>query len=177
MGVTSRFTADDYAGAALALLPRGPAWSNDPTSVQGRTVGALAQSLTRNDAAASQLLVDAFPTTADALLAEWEATLGLSGEGTADQRRSRVVARLIGAGGQSRARYIALAGTLGFTIAITVHAPLRVGHFVAGMAVHGSIWINVWRVTILANLGGLSPATLKSELDAVRPAETTIILA
>lgn len=176
MGVTSRFSAEDYAGAARALMPRGPAWSDDPASVQGRTVGALAQALTRNDAAAVQLLVDAFPATAGAPIEDWEATLGLPGSGTTGQRRSQVVARLVGAGGQSRERYIALAATLGFQIAITVFAPLRAGHFVAGAAALDTAWINIWQVTILANPGGLPPATLKAELDAVRPAETTIIL-
>lgn len=177
MGVTPRFTADDYAAAARALLPRGPAWSDDPASVQGLTVGALAQALARNDAAASQLLVDAFPTSADALLEEWEATLGLTGDGTPDQRRARVIARLVGAGGQSRERFIALAATLGFTISIFLRPPLRAGHFVAGDAVYDTAWIYAWRIRILANPGGLPIATLKAELDAVRPAETILILA
>jgi len=175
--MTSRFSADDYAGAARALMPRGPAWSDDPSSVQGRTVGALAQALQRSDAAAAQLLVDAFPATANAALAEWEATLGLPGEGSPDQRRARIVARLVGAGGQSRARFIALAATLGFTIAIETFAPLRVGTLAAGAPAYDAAWTHAWRVRILANSGGLPPAILKAELDAVRPAETIIILA
>lgn len=176
MGVGPRFSPDDYAAAARSLMPRGPAWSDDPASVQGRTLAALAQALARNDAAASQLLVDAFPSTADALLIEWEATLGLTGDGAPDQRRAQVIARLVGAGGQSRARMIALAATLGFTVTIATYAPLRAGRFVAGAAAYGTAWIFAWSVTVTANSKALPIATLRAALEAARPAETTIIL-
>lgn len=177
MGLTSRYSAEDYAGAAIALMPRGPAWSDDRGSVQGRTLGSLAQALTRSDAAAVQLLADAFPATAGSLLREWEATLSLSGDGTLEQRRARVVARLVGAGGQSRDHFIALAATLGFEIVIETFAPLRVGTFSAGAPVRSAAWVHAWRVTVLDNPGGLDPAVLEAELDAVRPAETIIIFA
>lgn len=177
--MTARFPADEYARAARALMPRGAAWANDPQAVQGKTLAALALTLWRSDAAAMQLLVDAFPATTGALLDEWEASLGLTAPdgASADQRRARVVARLVGAGGQSRARFIAFAATLGFTIAIDNFAPLRAGRFRAGDAARSRPWIDAWRVRILANPGGLPPATLKAELDAIRPAETTILLA
>ena len=179
MGVGARFAADEYARAARALMPRAAAWANDPQSVQGRTLAALALSLWRSDAASMQLLVDAFPATTTALLVEWEASLGLvAADGaTAEQRRARVVARLVGAGGQSRARFIAFAATLGFTIAIDNFAPLRAGRFRAGDPARSRLWIDAWRVRVLANPGGLPVATLKAELDAIRPAETTILLA
>ena len=171
----SRFSADDYAAAARALMPRGPAWSTDAGSVQGRTVGALAQALTRSDAAAVEMLVAAFPATAAAFLPEWEATLGLAGEGTTDQRRAQIVARLVGAGGQSRARMVALAAALGFTITIATYAPLRAGHFAAGDAALSEAWAYVWRVTVIANGGGLPLAKLQAALDDAKPAETVII--
>lgn len=176
--MTARFSADDYAGAARALAPRGPAWANDPASVQGKTLAALALTLWRSDAAAVQLLRDAAPGTTTALIDEWEASVGLAAPvgATIEQRRSRVLARLIGAGGQSRGRFIAFAAALGFTIAIDNFAPLRVGHFRAGDAVFGNAWGSAWRVRILASQGLMTTDQLKAELDAIRPAETIILI-
>lgn len=179
--MSARFSADDYAAAARALMPRGAVWSTDPASVQGRTVGALAQALERVDSAAVQLLADAFPSTTAALLPEWEASLGLPdpviGLATTDsQRRAQIVARLIGAGGQSRIRFITFAASLGFTITIGVYAPLRVGHFSAGAPVYGGAWASAWSIHITANAGTLSATQLKAEIDAIRPAETVTLL-
>lgn len=177
--MTARFSAADYGAAASAMMPRGAAWANDPGSVQGKTMAALALAFWRSDADAVQLLADAYPATTTALLAEWEASLGLApaAGSSALQRRAQIVARLVGAGGQSRARFIAFAATLGFSIQIDNFAPLRVGHFRAGDAARSRSWIDVWRVRVVANTGGLAVQTLKAELDAIRPAETTIILA
>jgi len=179
--MSARFGAYAYAAAARALMPRGPAWSDDPDSVQGRLLGALALALWRSDAAAVQLIADAFPATAGALIGEWETSVGLpdpdapAGGADAD-RRAQIVARLVGAGGQSRERFIAFAASLGFTIAIETYAPLRVGRFVAGSAARSDAWSHAWGVRITANAGTLTPAQLKAKLDALRPAETTILL-
>lgn len=176
--MTAQFTADDYASAARALAPRGPAWANDPASIQGKTLAALALTLWRSDAAAVQLLKDSAPGTTIALIDEWEASVGLAAPvgATIEQRRSRVLARLIGAGGQSRCRFIAFAAALGFTIAIDNFAPLRVGHFRVGDAVYGNAWGSAWRVRIIASQGLMTTDQLKAELDAIRPAETIILI-
>nr|WP_277923139.1 putative phage tail protein [Sphingomonas sp. CARO-RG-8B-R24-01] len=162
-------------------MPRGAVWADDPTSVQSTMIGALSKSLWRSDAAAVQLLQDAFPATTDALLGEWEATLGLPdpviGPGaTPDQRRAQVIAKLIGAGGQSRQRFVDFAATLGFTVTIRNYGPMRSGHVNVGDAVYGAIWADAWGVHIVTNTGGLPAATLKAELDAIKPAETTVLL-
>jgi uncharacterized protein YmfQ (DUF2313 family) len=162
-------------------MPRGPAWSDDPSSVQGRVLGALALSLYRSDEAASDLLVDAFPATTEQLLPEWEASLGLPDPivgpgGTDDQRRSQVVARLVGAVGQSRQRFIDFAAQLGFVIAIGNYATFRVDVSTVETPVYDSSWTDVWSVHVTSNPGGLDVAVLKAELDAIKPAETTIIL-
>lgn len=176
--MTARFSADDYASAARALAPRGPAWANDPASVQGKTLAALALTLWRSDAAAVQLLADAYPGSTTALIDEWEASVGLTAPAgaTIEQRRSRVLSRLIGTGGQSRSRFITFAAALGFTITIENFAPLRVGQFSAGAAVYGLAWASAWRVRITASQGLMTPTQLKAELDAIRPAETIILI-
>lgn len=179
--MTARFAAEDYGTAALALLPRGAVWSNDAASVQGRLLAALALSLWRSDAAAQQLLGDAFPGTTAALLAEWEATLGLPdpvvGPATTDdQRRDQVIARLVGAGGQSRARFIGFAAQLGFAITIGNFAPFRAGRSSAGSPVYSEAWSDVWSIHVAANSSGLDPAALKALLDEIRPATTTVIV-
>jgi uncharacterized protein YmfQ (DUF2313 family) len=115
------------------------------------------------------------------MLPEWEQTLGLpdpiTGPGsTIDQRRAEVVARLVGAGGQSRERFIEFAASLGFTITIGNYSPLRIGHFNAGDEARSAAWLDVWAVHVTANTGNLSNDDLKAELDAIRPAETTVIL-
>jgi uncharacterized protein YmfQ (DUF2313 family) len=179
--MTSRYSADDYTGAALSLLPRGPIWSADPNSVQGKVMGAIARCLQRCDEAACALLVDAFPATTEQLLPEWEASLGLPdpivGPGaTDDQRRGQILARLVGAGGQSRQRYIAFAALLGFEISIGNYATFRVGVSTVETPIYDSSWTNVWSVHVISNTGGLDVAVLKAELDAIKPAETTIII-
>ncbi|MDH4745814.1 YmfQ family protein [Sphingomonas sp. CBMAI 2297] len=176
--MSARFSQEDYAAAARALMPRGAVWPEDGTSVQGKLLRALALTWWRIDAAAVQLLEDTFPATTDALIEEWEATVGLhAADGASiEQRRAKVVARLVGAGGQSRERFISFAATLGFTITITNYAPLRVGHFNAGDAAYGQAWADAWGVHITTNTGGLPPAALIAELEAIKPAETTILL-
>lgn len=179
--MSARFAAADYANAMRALMPRGAVWPLSSDSVQGDTLAGLAPTMERIDAAAVALLVGAFPATADELLPEWEASLGLPdpviGAGpTDDQRRAQVVARLVGAGGQSRQRFIDFAATLGFTITITNYAPLRAGHFNAGDAAYGTAWADAWGIHVAANAGGLTADQLKAAIDEIRPAETTTIL-
>lgn len=179
--MSALFSAEDYAAAARALMPRGAVWPDDPQTVQGKLLAALALTWWRVDGEAIQLLADTFPATTFALLEEWEASVGLPdpaiGEASTDeQRRAQIVARLVGAGGQSRERFISFAATLGFTITITNYAPLRVGHFNAGDSAYSQIWADAWGVHITANTGGLSPDALKAELEAIKPAETTILL-
>lgn len=177
--MTARFSRDDYAAAARALLPTGAAWSADPSSVQGKVLAALALAFWRSDAEGVGLLADAFPASTSHLAPEWEASLGLidGASLTTEQRRKRIVARLVGAGGQSRERFIAFAASLGFAITITTHAPLRAGHFVAGDAAKGIAWASAWTVTTTGNTGGLTATALRTELAAIKPAETTLILA
>jgi uncharacterized protein YmfQ (DUF2313 family) len=179
--MSARFAAGDYAAAAAALLPRGRVWNGQPGSVQGTALLALAQSLEQSDADAAELLDESLPHHAVALLPEWEASLGLPdpciGPDASDaQRREQVKARFVGGGGQSRQRYIDFAAALGFQITITAYAPFRAGYSRAGDPLYSAAYAFVWGVTIVANTGGLPSDVLTCELEAVKPADTNIIL-
>lgn len=174
------FEAIDYAAAARALMPRGRVWPTDPDSVQQLFLLAIGKTFERSDASAMAILAGSLPgSTVSGFLPEWEATLGLpdpciGSSPTFAQRFAQVLARFVGAGGQSRAHYIAYAAALGFTITITTYSSAHPGP--TGLGISGTQWNFVWGVTVVANASGLSSGALKCELDAVRPAETTIIM-
>ena len=179
--MSSRFSASDYAAAFRALLPRGKAWPDDTSSVFMRTVAALAMVYQISDEAAIDLLADAFPVGTVNLLPEWEEALGLpdpcvGSSPTLQQRQAAVYARFIRGGGLNRQRYIDFAAALGFAITISTYAPFRAGHARAGQPVYGQAWAFAWAVTITADAHALGPAVLKCELDAIKPAGTTIII-
>lgn len=176
-----RYSADDYAGALRQLLPRGRVWNNDPASVQGELIAAVGAQFARVDATGSELLELARPGDNLDLLEEWEETLGLpdpcaGSSPTVDQRAAAVRARFMSGGGQSRDRYIAFAAALGFTITITNFQPFRVGRSTVGNPLASDAWTFVWGVTVTANTSGLADSVLICELNAIKPAETTIIL-
>ncbi len=179
--MTASRSQADYATAMRRLMPWGRVWSDDDASVQAKVYTALAGGFERSDAAAVDLLVDVFPGSTTDLLPEWEASLGLPDpcvgpEATVEQRRAQVVARLVAGGGLSAARYIAFAAELGFTIEIQTYAPFRVGINRVNQRLYSSAWAHAWGVRILANTSGLAPEVLLCELEAIRPAETTVFL-
>lgn len=179
--MTPRYSAAEYAEAARALMPRGRAWPEDPDSNQAKVLGAIAQTFERSDAVASELLATSRPGDHPQLLEEWEGSLGLPDpcagpDATLAQRRDQVRARFVAGGGQSRARYIAFAAELGFAIEIKNYAPFRAGHSRIGSPLSSDAWTFIWGVRVTANTGGLSTDVLLCELNAIRPAETTILI-
>lgn len=175
-----RYVADDYAVAALGLMPRGRIWPQEPGSVQESVRKAIGKTFERSDGAASMLLDSSLPGQLTPLLPEWEATLGLpdpcaGSSPTFAQRCNQVRGRFVNAGGQSRQHFIEFAAALGFAISITNYAPCRAGISTAGSPVCGDEVAFVWGVTIDAVTGDLPVAVLKCELEAVQPAEGTLI--
>lgn len=176
----SRYSTEDYAAAARALLPRGRVWSDEPDSVQMRVLAGLAGAFQRSDEAANRLLLNSLPGSNVDLLKEWEASLGLPDpcggpDQTVQQRQAQVLARFIGGGGQNRQRFIDFAATLGFTITILNYAPFRCGVSGAGDPVGGQEWNDIWGVTIVSNAYGIANDVLLCELNTIKPAETMII--
>ena len=189
------YTAADYRDAFLRCLPTGPIWPRDPDAVPSQVAGALFNCYAASGRAATALLVDAFPATADGLLPEWESTLGLPDpcagpEPTLQQRRAQVVARLTDNGGASIPYLIAFARMLGFAITITQFAPARAGLFRAGQPAMGNAWAFTWQVNAGATtstffragasaagepLQAFGNAVLQCELERLAPAHTVVL--
>ena len=188
------YTAADYLSALQALMPRGRVWPRDSDATQTKALSGLTPTCARQNIAANNLLVDAFPSSTFQLLPEWEETLGLpdpcaGSSPTVQGRRSQVVTRFTGIGGQSVAYMTAFALTLGYSITISQFVPARSGLLRAGQPLNGSAWAHAWRVTAPLNTtfafrAGLSTAgeplttigntVLECELRAIAPAHTTV---
>jgi uncharacterized protein YmfQ (DUF2313 family) len=162
--VPARNPASDYADVLRKLLPRGRVWTREDEGTQAAVLDALAITAEGLDSEALTLIAAAFPATADQLLPEWDETLGLPdacfGPFTSqDENRQQVVAKLIGAGGQSIAYFESLAASLGYTITIkefsvhTVISPVTA-------PIAGPVWGYTWQVVI-----GGPYATLWFEVD------------
>jgi len=89
--------ADAFARMLLQLLPPGR-WNRDPEGVIASAALASADELERLDARSHDLIRESIPSTTDELLEEWESLLDIAAEGTEDERRARVVARIVARG-------------------------------------------------------------------------------
>lgn len=188
------YSASDYLFALQALLPRGRVWSRDPGTVQTKVLTGLVQSYARTNVSANQLLVEALPSTTFQLLPEWEATMGLPDpcagvSPTIQGRRSQVVARFTGVGGQSVAYMVSFAKSLGYNITVKQYAPARVGQARVGQRLNGPAWAHAWSINSALNtvirsrigtaaagepLASWSNAVLECELKSIAPAHTSL---
>lgn len=188
------FTAEDFTGAMLALLPTGKVWPRGFDTIVRNTLAGLAPTYARQTARANHLLVDAFPATAEELLAEWESSVGLpdpcQGEApTVLARQAQVLARFAKSGGQSVPYFIALAAALGYEITITEFSASYFGMPFGGFF-GGDDWAYVWQVNAPLvsrqffefgqnNFGDpfsiWGNAVLECELQAVKPAHTILL--
>lgn len=188
------YSAADYLSALQALMPRGRVWPKDPASVQAKALACYAPTFVRSNQSANGLLVDAFPANADAMLPEWQSTLGLPDPCAGDsptlaQSQAQVVARLTNSGGQSIAFFVAYAKALGYEVTVTQFTPFRVGQQCAGDAVGVVDWAFTWQInapatTVTYFTAGQSAAgdplaswgneVLQCELTEIKPAHTIL---
>lgn len=132
-----------YVDAIWLLLPPGPAWSRDDP-VLACWVESAARRLAAIDAALHILLREADPSSAQAMLPDWEVSLGLP-VGVDDvtgralpvsERQQRVVQKLLDQRGQRLTRYYALAMALGYLPGVlersVTRKPARAGRVRAG---------------------------------------------
>lgn len=143
-------TVDQYKGQLQALLPQGAAWPREAGANLTALLVALADELARVDARCDILIEEADARTTAEMLADWERVAGLPGkcittQQTTQERRAALVARLTNIGGQSRAYFIALAASLGYTVTITEFRPFQAGSQ-AGDAITNGVWIFAWQV-------------------------------
>lgn len=175
-------TADDYANAFRALMPRGRVWQAEQGSTQLALVTALAQEWARLDAAASMLLAEALPGSNLDLVPEWESSLGLPDpcagpNATLAQRAAQVLSRFVAGGGQSQAFFISFAAALGFEITISTIATFRADVSTAETPLYEEEWLFAWAVTVVSNTSGLSNDVLLCELNQLKPAHTYVMIA
>lgn len=155
MAATPLHTAADYLAAAQSLLPQGRAWPRDPGATLTAVLSGITRMYERIDAEAIGIIRGAFPATAEAMLPEWEQTLGLPGlygvtPSTTAGRQAAVVAALTDTGGQSVGYFTALAAALGVPITVTEYSVHTVNASVA-TAIASDEWASVWRVTAPAS--------------------------
>lgn len=188
-------TGDQYAEHLDALLPQGLAWPRESDARMRELTRALAEELSRVDLRGDDLLGEVLPSTTVEMLTDWERAAGLpdpcvpSGQ-TLQERRNALLTRLSGTGGQSRAFFIALAESLGFTITITEFSPFRTGISCAGDPLCGEDWLFVWRInapesTIIEFRAGISAVgeplrkwgneLLECVFNRVKPAHTVLL--
>jgi uncharacterized protein YmfQ (DUF2313 family) len=137
-----RHSADNYAQAFAALLPRGVAWPRDPDTVLMLLVAALAQVWGYVDGRAADLLeIEGDPRTADTMLEDWERNSGLPdpcmGGTVTDltKRRALLSLRMLAPhrgnygdiNGQSRAWFKEIGTLLGYSITIEERKPVVCG--------------------------------------------------
>lgn len=167
------FEVSDYVRAIQQLLPMGPAWPRDDDATLTALLSGLAPSFNRTNAAAIQLLADAFPATVDDFLPEWAATLDYEriygSGGSLDAQRQEVVAVLTDSGGQSIAYLVAYAATLGYTITIEQQVPYDVTKPV-NAPLAGDSFAFAFQVNVAT---GSDVTRLRAMLDLYSPAHTT----
>lgn len=188
------FQAADFLAALQACMPRGRVWPKDADATQTQVLQGLAMPFKQHNDRANYLLIDAFPATAEELLPEWEATLGLPDpcagtQPTIAARQAQVLARFAGQGGQSVAYFIAYAARLGFTVTITQYTPFRMGQQSMGDQLGSPDWAFTWAVNSPPNtvipfrmgqsamgdaLASWGNAVLQCELTAIKPAHTVV---
>ncbi len=190
------FTAEDYKAALLALLPTGRVWPKDPDATQYAVLSGLAPTFERLDARAQTLLVDAFPASTLELLTEWEDSLGLpdpcEGEDQVlQQRRAQVVNRLVNAGGQSVAYFLAALARQGYPDAtIQEFSPFRADIGVADAPLYEESWAHAWQITVpdlrvfyfSADISAadepllsIANSVIVCAIEAAKPAHTTVL--
>lgn len=175
------YSAEDYAGAFRALLPRGRIWQAEPGSTQQRLIAALAKAWSRLDSTAGALLDSSLPGSNLDLVGEWEATLGLpdpcaGANATLEQRAAQVVSRFVAGGGQSTSFFVSFAAALGFGISITTIATFRADVSTVETPLYEEDWLFVWVVTVTSNSSGLSNDVLLCELNSLKPAHTYVLI-
>lgn len=194
--------SEDFLSALQALLPPGTALPRTPDANLTKLLAGIADLEAYFHERLGQLTEkEAFPPWAEELLADWEAVFGLpdpciTGTQTISERKLAIEAQLTDKGGQSRARYIALAAALGYSITITEYRPFTCGrsHIGRDQLLGDETCRFVWRVAVpgsritkfrcgvsrcgLDPLGHIARADdLECKLNELKPAHTDLVFA
>ena len=191
--------AQAYLSQLQALLPSGLAWPRRPGAILTKLLAAFADGFARVDARAWALLDESDPRTTFELLDGWERVCSLPDACSAglattlQERRANVVAKLTATGGASKAYFIALAESMGYTIEIDEFRPFVTGLSRCGDRLLGGHAVRYqWRVRVTGPrytafrtgvsqcgdlLGKISRASdLECKFKKLKPAQTRLIV-
>ena len=120
---------------------------NAEITAEGNTFSLISQS-------ADDLSGGVTPLFANGLLADWERVLDLTpgDDSSLQQRLEAVLIKLAETGGLSRAYFIKLAATAGYTITIDEFEPFRAGINRAGEVLYVPEIIYVWAVNVSSSV-------------------------
>lgn len=186
----------NWLGALQALLPPGKAFNRDPDSVLTRFLSAIAAMYLAAQLWLEDLLAQADPRRATALLERWETLLALpdactpAGQQIPDRQRA-AYQRLVEQGGQSRAYFIGLAELLGEPgIAISEFQRFSCNS-ACDTALYSEADVFTWRVAIPrpvqsvrffscnspcdAGLQEYAPSTIECAFRERKPAHTDVV--
>ena len=93
LGGGGDLSPDPYARMMLALLPPGKVWRLLTDSVLWKLFAGCGVELARVEESALDMIGEAEPSTAVAMLPEYEFELGLASDGTTEERQARVAGR------------------------------------------------------------------------------------
>lgn len=177
-------TEADYVDKLRQMLPPGPAFDLELEPDWAQLVAALAPELARIETAGEALLLELNPATANALLPDWEAYLGLPdictvpGSQTLEERRQAVLDKLTATGAPQLSYYRKLANQVGLTTNIEEFLPSRVGPTNAGDFLYGDGWPWGWIASVpLEAYGTPAAAALDCRLQRDAPEYTDVVLA
>lgn len=128
-------TATEYAAGFNDLLPTGPGWPREQSTVLQAVINGLAQIWGDNveASAALLLLTESDPRQTLALLPDWERNWALPDDCAKDQyysvdeRHNALVTKMTMLGRQDRQFFIDAAATFGYTITIQEWSPFMCG--------------------------------------------------
>lgn len=186
-----------YLAQLQALLPPGDAWPRAASAMLTQLLGALAEELARIDARALAAIDETDGRATLELLADWERVCGLpdpcsAGVATTlQERHAAVVAKLTAQGGASKAYFMALAESMGYTLEIDEFRPFITGLNRCGDRLNGGHSVrHQWRVRVTGPrytpfrtgasqcgdlLGKLARATdLECKFKRLKPAHTRL---
>lgn len=152
-------------GMVLSLLPRGTAWSRDPSSWTYKLCYAISEELDRVDTQIGDFLSELDPRNANALLAEWETMLGIPGDCTnwptsTSDRAKCVHAKLVFRGGNEAAAGMGYA------------SPMPLWRRIASILGYGSLTITEYPISDGIGLRAGAPLDLPLVGDAADAANT-----
>jgi len=149
-------TADAYLAQLQALLPPGDAWPRSADATLSKLLRAFAEELARIDERALSAISESDGRAARELLADWERVCGLPDACSAElsttlqERRAAVVSKLTAVGGVSKAYFMALAQSMGYTIEIDEFRPFVTGMSRCGDSLNGGHAVgHQWRVRVI----------------------------